>query len=278
MRVEPRFFLQCTRHPTTPFCPTWLRGTSLTCSIGCEVSSLVSTTPSCSDFSKFENHSSWLVMWCDASESTYHTTSDSKVVFFIELTMCFITKVGPFFGFGAFRPFSVVWVLSISLFGSAVFRFGFVRFGALLPALALLVALFATVPTFHFGLCLPVSGATLTPLACAGSRTTVGTTSLSSLFSSCRPPPLRADPPRSARPWGRSASMYNIRLSDWLVLDPLVWLSSTISIDCKSKKDGGFSRVHIVGRIGPYLYARPPRQIYTISSSSIVTLMDPNAS
>ena len=159
MRMEPRFFLQCTRHPTTPFCPTWLRGISPTCSIGCEVSSLVSTTPSCSDFSKFENHSSWLVMWCDASESTYHTTSDSKVVFFIELTMCIITKVGPFLGFGAFRPFSVVWVLSISLFGSPGSRFGFIRIPVLLLALSLLVALLAIVPTFCVVLCLSVSDA-----------------------------------------------------------------------------------------------------------------------
>ena len=48
-----------------PFCPTWLRGTLPTCSIGCGVSSPVLTTPRCSDFSKYENHSSWLFMWFD---------------------------------------------------------------------------------------------------------------------------------------------------------------------------------------------------------------------
>ena len=75
-----------------PFFPTWLRRASLTFSIGCRVSCLVATTPGCSGFSRYENHSLWLVIWFDAPESTYHTSSNFGVVFFIEFASCLLTK------------------------------------------------------------------------------------------------------------------------------------------------------------------------------------------
>ena len=48
----------CNTFMSFPFCPTWMRETSPTCSIVCRVSSPVSTTRDCSGFSKYENHSS----------------------------------------------------------------------------------------------------------------------------------------------------------------------------------------------------------------------------
>ena len=79
-----RFFVivrTCNTFMTFPFCLTWLRRTSLKFSIGCGVSSPVATIPDCISFSRYENHSLWLVMWFDAPESTYHTSSDFGVVF-----------------------------------------------------------------------------------------------------------------------------------------------------------------------------------------------------
>ena len=55
----------------------------------------VSMTPGCSGFSKYEINSSWLVIWFDALESIYHTSFVFKMLFFIELVLCFITKDGP---------------------------------------------------------------------------------------------------------------------------------------------------------------------------------------
>ena len=72
--TDTRFFVivgTCTTFMSFPFYPAWLRGTSPTCSIGCGVSSPVSTTPGCSGFSGYENHSSWILTWFDAPESTY---------------------------------------------------------------------------------------------------------------------------------------------------------------------------------------------------------------
>ena len=52
----------CNTFMSFPFCLTWLRGTSPTFAIGCGVSSPVATTPGCIGFSRYENHSLWLVM------------------------------------------------------------------------------------------------------------------------------------------------------------------------------------------------------------------------
>ena len=109
----------------------------------------------------------------------------------------------PFSGFS--RSFGVVRSLPISLVGLSRTGSGSgsLRIGTLLPALTLLVALLAIVPTFHVGLCLPAFGATLTPPSCGGYGTTVGTTHVLSL--------LLLSAATSAY---RSASVYNIQLSD----------------------------------------------------------------
>ena len=86
----------CKTFISLPFCLTWLSGILLTCFMGCEVSSPISTTPGCSSFSKYENHSLWLIIWFHAPELTYHTSFGLELVVFIELALCFITKVGPF--------------------------------------------------------------------------------------------------------------------------------------------------------------------------------------
>ena len=88
------------------------------------------------------------------------------------------------------------------------------------------------------------------------------------LSCSCRPPPLHADWSHPPRLEGRFASVYIIRLSDWVVLDSLAWFSSTINIDWRSKKDDGFSRAHIVVRIHINLCGIQLRHIWTILSSS----------
>ena len=44
-------------------------------------------TPGCSGFSKYENHSLWLVMWFDTPESTYHTSFGFDMLAFIELAL-----------------------------------------------------------------------------------------------------------------------------------------------------------------------------------------------
>ena len=54
----------------------------------------------------------------------------------------------------------------------------------------------------------------------------------------------------------------------------MVWFSFTRSINCKSKKDGVFSRVHTTVRKAPNFGAKPPRQTYTISLSSMFTSME----
>ena len=80
--TETKFFVivgTCSTFISFSFCPTWLRGTSPTFAIGCGVSSPVATTPGCAGFSRYENHSLWLVIWFDAPESTYHTSSDFGV-------------------------------------------------------------------------------------------------------------------------------------------------------------------------------------------------------
>ena len=61
----------------------------------CGVSSPVSTTLGFSGFSRYENHSSWFVIWFEDPELTYHTWFGFEVLAFIELALCFITKVGP---------------------------------------------------------------------------------------------------------------------------------------------------------------------------------------
>ena len=61
----------------------------------CEVLSPVPTTAGCFSFSKYENHSSRLVMWFHAPELTYHTSFGFEVLAFIEFSLCFITKDGP---------------------------------------------------------------------------------------------------------------------------------------------------------------------------------------
>ena len=94
----------------------------------------------------------------------------------------------------------------------------------------------------------------------------------------CWPPPLCVDPPRPPQPRGLSAFVYSIWMSDCVLLDTIAWFSLTISIDCRSKKVDGFSLVQMVVRISLYLWARPPREIYTISSWSTNILMDPKAS
>ena len=66
--------------------------------------------------------------------------------------------------------------------------------------------------------------------------------------------------------------MYNILLS--VLVDAPAWFSSTRSIDCKSKKDGIFSRVHTAVRNALNFGAKPLRQIWTISPSSIFTSME----
>ena len=68
--------------------------------------------------------------------------------------------------------------------------------------------------------------------------------------------------------------MYNILLSVCVLVDAPAWFSSTRSIDCKSRKDNVFSRVHTAVRNAPNFGAKPPRQIWTISLSSMFTSME----
>ena len=96
--TDTKFFVivrMCKMFISFPSCLTWFRGTSPTCSMVCEVSSPVSMTPDYFSFSICENHSSWLVIWFDTPESTYHILFRFKVFTFIELSLCFITKPGP---------------------------------------------------------------------------------------------------------------------------------------------------------------------------------------
>ena len=86
-------------HPLVNDLSDLLRGTSPTFSIECGVSSPVATTLGCSGFSKYENHSLWLIIWFDAPESTYHTSSNFGVVFFIEFASCLVMKAAPFLPF-----------------------------------------------------------------------------------------------------------------------------------------------------------------------------------
>ena len=68
--------------------------------------------------------------------------------------------------------------------------------------------------------------------------------------------------------------MYNILLSVCVLVDAHAWFSSTRSIDCKSKKDGVFSRVDTTVRNAPNFGAKPPRQTWTVSLSSMFTSME----
>jgi hypothetical protein len=56
-----------------------------------------------------------------------------------------------------------------------------------------------------------------------------------------------------------------------VLVDAPTWFSSTRSIDCKSKNDGVVSFVHTAIRDAPNFDARPPRQIWTFSLSSMST-------
>ena len=62
-------------------------------------------------------------------------------------------------------------------------------------------------------------------------------------------------------------------MSVCVLIDAPAWFSIK-SIDCKSKKDGVFSRVHTVVRNAPNFDAKPPRQTWTISLSSMFTSME----
>ena len=68
--------------------------------------------------------------------------------------------------------------------------------------------------------------------------------------------------------------MYSILLSVCVLLDAPARFSSTRSIDCKLKKDSVFSWVHTAVRNAPNFGAKPPRQIWTISPSSMFTSME----
>ena len=68
--------------------------------------------------------------------------------------------------------------------------------------------------------------------------------------------------------------MYNILLSVCVLVDAPAWFSSTRSIDCKSKKDDVLSRVHTAVRNALNFGAKPLRQIWTISLSSMFTLIE----
>ena len=68
--------------------------------------------------------------------------------------------------------------------------------------------------------------------------------------------------------------MYNILLSVCMLVDAPAWFSCTRSIDCKSKKDSVFSRVFITVWNAPNFDAKPPRQTWTISLSSMFTSME----
>ena len=56
------------------------------------------------------------------------------------------------------------------------------------------------------------------------------------------------------------------------------WFSSTNNNDWRSKKEGGFSLVRTTDLIAPNQGAKAPRHIYTISSSSMMTLIELRAS
>jgi hypothetical protein len=56
-----------------------------------------------------------------------------------------------------------------------------------------------------------------------------------------------------------------------VLVDAPTWFSSTRSIDCRSKKDGVVFLVHTAVRNIPKFDARPPRQIWTFSLSSMFT-------
>jgi uncharacterized membrane-anchored protein len=59
-----------------------------------------------------------------------------------------------------------------------------------------------------------------------------------------------------------------------VLVDAPTWFSSTRRIDCKSKKDGVDSLVHTAIWNAPNFDARPQRQIWTVSLSSIFTSTD----
>ena len=63
-------------------------------------------------------------------------------------------------------------------------------------------------------------------------------------------------------------------MSMCVLVDAPAWFSSTRSIDCKLKKDGVFSRVDTAVRNAPNFDAKPPRQTWTISLSSMFTSME----
>ena len=64
------------------------------CSMGCVESSLVSTTQCLSCSLIFMNHSSWLVMWFEAPESTGHTAPVLELLEIMLLAQCGMTNMG----------------------------------------------------------------------------------------------------------------------------------------------------------------------------------------
>ena len=68
------------------------------------MSSPISTTHGCSGFSRYENHSSWLVVWFDAQESTYHTSSNLGWSSSLNLPRVSSRRLA---------PFRLFWILAI---------------------------------------------------------------------------------------------------------------------------------------------------------------------
>ena len=148
--------------------------------------------------------------------------------------------------------------------------FGSTNVGLLFPTIIFLFALLAIVPIVN-RLVLTIPDITLTRLSCGGSLTVLDMCIQSLLI-------LVTIGPCLPRPRGQSASVYNIWPSrDTPLVIPL-WISLTINIDCKSRNESGFSLVHMAVQNDPKRCAKPPRHTCTISSSSTVTLMEPNES
>ena len=174
----------CNTFISFPFCPTWLRGTSTTCSIACKVS----TTPGCFSFYRYENHSFMArhMVQCSGVNVPHFVRFRGGFLHRICLVSHHEGRPLSYF-FRSLRSFGVVRPLPISLFGPHGSGFG------LLPAFALLVALLAATPTFRVGLHLPVFGAAMTRPACGGSGTVVGTSCVPSFLLvsvatvACRP-------------------------------------------------------------------------------------------
>ena len=172
-----------------------------------------------------------------------------------------------------FGSFGVVQPLPISLFGSFGSASGFLRIGALLPTLALLVAFLATILAFCAGFSYRFSAPPRLPLLPKGADL-LSASPLCLLPCSRTPPLLRTDSPRLPRPRGLSFYVYNILLSVCVLIDASTWFFSTSSIDCKSNKDDVFSLVQTAVWNAPNFDANPQRQICTISPSWTFTSME----